>query len=155
MAYEWTNHYAKLFCDFHLAGALDVQSNLPGIEVLPRAHQMKTGQLKRPSVVFTCVAKESNHRAIFAGDVLMTLRIALTKDGEQPVEADQWMEASQRWFANEEKWAAFIRTLSVADRTGWSISHKRIELNVETETDDEKHTRDITLRIAIRAIAKR
>lgn len=153
MAYEWTNHYAKLFCDFLIAA--DAASGIPNVQALPRTHQMQTGKLTRPSLHVACEAKESNHRSIFAGDVLVTLRIAVKKEGEQPEEAAVQMEAIQRWLANDEKWAAFIATLPLERRTGWSITHKRIELNIESEDDEEKHTRDITQRIQIRAIAKR
>lgn len=152
-AVEWTSHYATLYRNYLAAAPED--SGIPDLTVLPKRKQDDTAKLKRPRIIVTCEARESNHRAIFAGRVKITLGIQLTKDGEEPAEAALWLAAIDAWLRDEAKWKAFIQSLSIAERTGWAFMHAPRIGPLETDTDEEKHTRDFTIPLDLRALAKR
>lgn len=146
---DWTAHYAKLFRDY-----LAYDPETSGISAsLVKKSETDTAKVKRPRLVVTCDARESNHRAMFVGTVRIAYHIQTKENGSGPAAASELVDVIDTWLRNDAKWAQFIQAKPVADRTGWLIQHKFIR-PLEVEDDEEAHTRDFIIPVDIRAIAK-
>jgi hypothetical protein len=151
MPADWPTRFATLWRNF--LAAAPPETGIPGLANLPKKTSTDTSKLKRPRIIVTCEQIPTAHPREFKGTVKIVHGIKVTPDGGEPAEAATVNEALVAYLRDDAAWLAFIQTLPLEERAGWRVVRARVQ-NIETETDEENHTRDFTIPVTLYVVTK-